>query len=428
MIPPCILICFLFFSLFLYFDRCSTDLEITKILKGNFEHNHEKPDLEKSQLQERCKKRALENPDERPSKIIIRELKPGKIDIIPKEMASIRQAIYTKRKSIRPNLPKSRDETIEILTEGNFDQPEDLIVSIKEQVVLVTFKNNFTFCSLPDATFFGDGTFKAAPQHFFQLYTIHTEHKGYYLPLFFFLLPDKKASTYKTMINLLLEQCIFYGHSFDPKNINLDFETATHQAFKESFPDINITGCSFHLKQAWLRKCGEIGLKKEYEDTEGEIHRWLRTVFGMSFLNPENVEDFFAFELCADAPQDKRIEAFTDYLLLNYISPHSQFPPIIWASNDVAKLRTTNCCENFHSKLNTMFSSAHPNIFNLIQRLGEMQKHTLIKINGIQKNEPPRQRHRHIEKKRRLENNTKDLNSGIITPIQFVRRMSYKFF
>ena len=54
-------------------------------------------------------------------------------------------------------------------------------------------------------TVFMDGTFDVVPTIFAQLYTLHGFYKGQMLPLAYFLLPDKEASTYVRMFNLLRE-------------------------------------------------------------------------------------------------------------------------------------------------------------------------------------------------------------------------------
>ena len=66
----------------------------------------------------------------------------------------------------------------------------------------------------------------------YQLYTLHTEKLGHYIPLVFFLLPNKKEQTYLTMLELLLDECRKREIDFSPKAINLDFEIATHNAFR----------------------------------------------------------------------------------------------------------------------------------------------------------------------------------------------------
>ena len=42
---------------------------------------------------------------------------------------------------------------------------------------------------------------------------------------------------------------------------------------------------------------------------------------------------------------------------------------------------TTNACESFHSKLNSMFYHSHPNIFIFIDALNEIQTNGYLKMN-----------------------------------------------
>jgi hypothetical protein len=46
---------------------------------------------------------------------------------------------------------------------------------------------------------------------------------------------------------------------------------------------------------------------------------------------------------------------FTDYIIDNYISENSQFPPFIWAEDSKIYPRTTNRPEYFHSNYNQQF-------------------------------------------------------------------------
>jgi hypothetical protein len=46
---------------------------------------------------------------------------------------------------------------------------------------------------------FGDGTFTNAPKHFMQLYTIHAYTNYYNLPVVYYFLKNKHASTYVFM-------------------------------------------------------------------------------------------------------------------------------------------------------------------------------------------------------------------------------------
>lgn len=69
-----------------------------------------------------------------------------------------------------------------------------------------------------------------------------------------------------------------------------------------------------------------------------------------------------------------------DYLVDNYISENSRFPPHLWASKSSTTKRTTNACESFHSRFNTSFYKTHPNIFQFITVLLDFQNETYIKM------------------------------------------------
>ena len=70
--------------------------------------------------------------------------------------------------------------------------------------------------------------------------------------------------------------------------------------------------------------------------------RSLKWCFGLSYLDPAEVEDCFIEDLMAEAPAE--IHSFLDYLLDNYILENAAFPPHMWASNIDTAERTTNAC------------------------------------------------------------------------------------
>ncbi|KAF0765421.1 MULE domain-containing protein [Aphis craccivora] len=56
------------------------------------------------------------------------------------------------------------------------------------------------------------------------------------------------------------------------------------------------------------------------------------------------------------------------------------FPPNIWAQFTASVNRTTNSCESFHSKLNMSFYTSHPNTYNFVDVLLQIQSETYIKF------------------------------------------------
>jgi len=112
--------------------------------------------------------------------------------------------------------------------------------------------------------------------------------------------------------------------------------------------------------------------------------------FGLVFLEPELVFDYFEVFLLSSKPSDHRLTQFSNYLLNNYIRNGASFPPNMWAAATADLNRTTNACESFHSHFNKSFNSNHPHIFIFLDKLKQIQLENYIKINSI--NEPHKYR------------------------------------
>ena len=161
--------------------RISTDKDITMVVRADGAHNHaaeSEHSIEKQDLQQRCKKRARGEPEEKASNIIINVLKKDPLDIMPNEFKSIRQSLYQERGKQYPKCPTSIEDTRTALESGIFNAPAEMVFAFRNDVIMVTFQNNFSL--LNDRSLFGDGTFKSSPQYFYQLYTLHTENLGHY--------------------------------------------------------------------------------------------------------------------------------------------------------------------------------------------------------------------------------------------------------
>ena len=146
------------------------------------------------------------------------------------------------------------------------------------------------------------------------------------------------------------------------------------------FPDAKIKACNFHVGQAWHRKLQQIGLAAEFQ-SNSETSTCIKSFFGLPALDPHEVEDCFAFVVMNNCPDSKNdlLCKFADYVFNNYISDSARYPPMLWASQDIA-IRTTNACESFHNQFSNNFSSSHPNIFLFLEKLGDEQLRTNIKI------------------------------------------------
>ncbi|GFR68810.1 hypothetical protein ElyMa_002030500 [Elysia marginata] len=172
------------------------------------------------------------------------------------------------------------------------------------------------------------------------------------------------------------------GATFDNKTIYLDFEKQAHDAPSDVLGNITLRGCLFHLKQSWWRKINQLGLATAFKDQQSEIGSFLRLTFGLPFLDFMDVFKSFAFDITLEAPVDERIDSYLDYLLKTYMHSSSLYPPTVWASSGFNIKRTTNGCEAFHKQLNSIFYSAHPTVFELVDRLQDVIFESGFKMRG----------------------------------------------
>ena len=262
------------------------------------------------------------------------------------------------------------------------------------------------------------------PKQFHQIYTVITHANGSYVPLAFFLLPDKKEKTYEAMFQhfrRVFER--LNGGNLENKTIHLDFEKAAHEAVKHVLPTFALRGCLFHLKQSWWRKIQELGLSAEYNDSESAVGRFLKSTFGLPFLDFLEVCDCFAFDVICEAPEDDAVSRYIEYLTRMYITSTSSFPPHLWASSDVNQKRTTNGCESFHKHLNSLFYTAHPSVFELTDRLQETMSESKFKLQSTANLRTSKAKD--VKKREWLLSIQGSFNAGTMTRLQYIQSICH---
>ena len=280
---------------------------------------------------------------------------------------------------IRPPLPKNRQETFQALNQLNTFSKHVWKNDAENNIVMLTSEECLNFLSSV-TDIYADGTFKYRARYFYQLYTIHGLQDGMYVPCVYFLLPAKTTDTYRVMFQYLVDACPALLSS--SINLHLDLEIAAHRAAKSIFPSCTIIACHFHVSQAWYRKIQSLNLTKEYKDSSSSIGSWLKLFFGLPALPPSAVGPCFADILFPRIPDDPRASLFSDYIVSTYIDEFSEFPPVIWASDNI-KGRTTNACESFHFHFSKYFNCPHPNIFVFIEAVDEEMKKSTLKIRAV---------------------------------------------
>ena len=100
-----------------------------------------------------------------------------------------------------------------------------------------------------------DETFEMAPSCSYQVYTIHGFVNGEGLLLVWAILPNKTADTYNELFGVVRSALIStFGDIGQMKFFVTDFECAAIYAISHVFPEVMVKGCSFHFRQALMRR------------------------------------------------------------------------------------------------------------------------------------------------------------------------------
>lgn len=86
-------------------------------------------------------------------------------------------------------------------------------------------------------------------------------------------------------------------------------------------------------------------------------------------------------------------------------------------------MRTTNACESFHSKLNSMFYSSYPNIFQFLEVLKNVQTDVYIKMRSFNQTQI---RRKAMEKEDYIREFMRQYEDKIITRLEFIEKLAYK--
>ena len=379
---------------------------MSKIISADLNHKPDcHPKTEKSiqyrEVSKGVKRKAAEDPSDPPDMVVTKSLRkqdPDDKDCLgSKDVSLLKQIVYYERnKSVPHKLPKNLDQL--------FDQMDDVkdresFRTHGEQflfpfpafhMLFITTVTNLMFlCDSANEHYLADGTFSYCPHLFDQLYTIMIYRAGHYIPLVHVGLPGKSEVIYTQMWTLLKELCMtLCDKVLDINHLLVDYEKAAINSAYLNFPSIIITGCRFHLSQAWFRwiqRYKGFDYLSHYLDNTSEIGKWLRIIFGLSFLPPHMIEE--AFLLLQELKPSSECDVFSDYIFDNYIGHLglADFPPDLWAREvkDSRDVRTTNGPESFHMNYNAYFKAKHPSIYKVVFALLLMQEKRYLAFNDI---------------------------------------------
>ena len=232
-----------------------------------------------------------------------------------------------------------------------------------------------------------DGTFEMAPETAYQLYTLHGFVNGEALAMAWALLPNKTEQTYEELFGAVRSAFITnFGDSGCSRTFVADFEAAAIKALYAVFPTDRVKGCTFHFRQAVLRRITMEGLRCQYEDKESscQLRDWMRLLMSMTVLPTFAVPLVWTWlrypPSTCNVDVDTKAVALAAYFERTWIA--GDFRHELWTHYDNVGPRTTNVAEGWHSSLNTHFGTPPPSLRVFLDWLQKCQYQ--VQLRGIQ--------------------------------------------
>lgn len=257
-----------------------------------------------------------------------------------------------------------------------------------DRILIFTTQENLFFLTR-NPHWYCDGTFKAAPALFSQVYTIHAIEGNVTVPTVFALLSNRTQIIYEKLFSALKH----LKPELSPKTIMTDFERASLKAISSVFPEARQTGCFFHFKQCLFRKIqANTELYQKYK-TEPAVSMELNKLGALAFIPVDDVS--FAYEEILktafySANQDSLADIL-DYMESVWVGKMMRggrrksplYSLEIWNQHVNAREglhKTNNCVESWHNSFNKLLGSCHPTVWKIIDAFKKEQTLTEIKV------------------------------------------------
>ena len=149
---------------------------------------------------------------------------------------------------------------------------------------------------------YADGTFKTCPPPFSvangpkgQIYTLFAElDSGAAVPVCFSILPDKTSASYQRMWAQIHEELTSHGQIvLELESIGLDFEVGPKVEFDKLFPDVHMSGCFFHWRQALNRQLGKKGCQAFY-NANAQYQDIVSKCISLAYVPLDDVREYAA--------------------------------------------------------------------------------------------------------------------------------------
>lgn len=314
-------------------------------------------------------------------------------------------------------------DSLEAQIEDNSEEtqpPRMLLFATDECLALLKANVNWLF----------DGTFKSSPNAFYQVFTLHCLHANGAVPCVYALLPDKTQETYTTFFEVVNQK----AEHPRPETVMCDYELAAMNAVRTVFPDVQVTGCFFHLKQSIYRQAVDGGLRQQYV-TDENIRAHIKMLGSLAFVPPSDVVNSFE-EIMEDGDFPEEVTDLYDYFEKTYIGRRMRrgrraprFPIATWNQHsrvDGNLPRTNNLLEGWHSGIQNSLLGKNPTVWrflDFLQKEESLQRSIIASIAAG--NDSRRERKEDVSRTKRIKTLTERYNE--MNRTDFLRGISYNF-
>lgn len=269
-----------------------------------------------------------------------------------------------------------------------------------------------------------DGTFASCPTLFYQLFTIHYLENRTAFPMVFALLPNKQQTTY----DRLFKEMKKFESELKPETLMVDFEKASINAFQDSFPETEISGCNFHFNQALLRKIKHFGFWADYNNKDLDFQKNIKMLAALAFVPPDRVVD--AFDLVHNLFHEKYSD-FLDSFEQEWIGTQdrrekrkpAKFAIDLW--NMFQKdIRTNNSVEGWHRSFSELMARTNPTFWRFMNTLQiEQGKNENMIAKYLSGENPPKRLDKYVKLDKRIQNVMSKFSSTTLQ--DYVKSVSY---
>ena len=209
-----------------------------------------------------------------------------------------------------------------------------------------------------------------------------------YVPVMYILMSCKSTECYWYALEGLIAASKW---KLEPFSVTFDFEKASHKAVRHQFPNCQLNGCLFHLKQAWRRfmitklmmrdELVSMFMTKNILDVLTIIPRDEIKKKGIAFVR--SILD----KECKDKEEEKQMDKFWAYFRKEWCSSDEFIATWNICDEDEAYFdlanRTNNALERYNRRMNDLFSTPHPSLLEFVTTIEKESRYQVQRLDNI---------------------------------------------